>query len=290
MAGGAGPAMADQMDGLEERIAADVRELGRRARGRCSPGPAGVRYLFVGGCPRSGTTAITTLLNDDERILLGQERFRRIRRMVEPFHFTEEVFFNPTTRETSWAMPWRGERVHPGTFAEYRALRERWRSGSVEIMGDKAPYYSGELERLGSVFAGARFVILVRDLHEVAASYRRRAADPVDHWPAENDHRLALRDWHEALRHARAFAQHQDRLLLVGHRRFFDGAPGELDRLYAFLGLDLPPAMRDRHTKLIEDATLRRARAQPLPPPVAAALDAERDRELEAWAEQAVTR
>jgi len=272
--------------GLEERIAAEVQELTRRARGRISPGPAGVRYLFVCGCPRSGTTALTTLLNEDERVLLGQERFRLIRKLLEPFHFTEEVFFNPTERETSWAMPWRGERVRPGSFAEYHALRERWRGGTVEVIGDKAPFYSDQLERLGSAFPGARFVLLVRDLHEVAASYRRRAADPVDHWPAENGHALATEHWNAALGHARAFPE-ADRLLLVSHARFFGGTPGELDRLYAFLGLEPEVAMRERHAAMVEDAEVRRTRVRPLPPPVAAAVDAARDRDLDAWAARA---
>ncbi len=288
-AGSGDPADAQRIDGLEERIAAEVRELNRRARGRRSQGPSGIRYLFIGGCPRSGTTAITTLLNDDERILLGQERFRRIRKIVEPFHFSEEVFFNPSARETSWAMPWRDEPVRPGAFADYHVLRERWHSGSVEILGDKAPYYAVELDRLASVFGEAKFVIMVRDLDEVAASYRRRATDPADTWPAENDHRVAIRDWNRVLQHARAFVDDNDRrLLLVSYSRFFRGARDELDRLYAFLGLDLPAAMRERHDAMVLDGERRRARAQPLPPTVAAAIDAARNPELETWAAQAV--
>ncbi len=278
-----------QIAGLEERIAAEVRELSRRARGRCSAGPPGVAYLFIGGCPRSGTTAITTLLNGDDRILLGQERFRRIRKVLEPFHFTEEIFFNPTARETSWATLSRRERVHPGTFAEYHAIRDRWRRGTVQVLGDKVPYYSEQLERLGSVFDEAKFVILVRDLHEVAGSYRRRAADPDDRWPAENDHRLAISDWNDALRHARAFAQgNEGRLLVVSHARFFFG-----ERAASSTGCTRSSAwtcrttVRDDHASMVRDAQPRRARAQPLPPPVAAAVDAGRDGELDAWASRA---
>ena len=57
-------------------------------------------YLFVMGCPRSGTSFLGNLLNVDTRIVLGQERFQLIPALIEPFHFTEEVFFNPTSLET----------------------------------------------------------------------------------------------------------------------------------------------------------------------------------------------
>jgi hypothetical protein len=283
-----GAVAAERIAGLEERIAAENRELHRRAGGTCSPGPQGLPYLFIAGCPRSGTTALTTFLNGDDRLLLGQERFRRIRKSVEPFHFTEEVFFNPTSHETSWAMPWRAETVWPGTFVEYQELRARWRSGSVRIIGDKAPYYVRHLERLDQEFPRARFAILVRNLDEVARSYDRRAANPSDHWPAENDHRLAAHDWNDSLAHARAFAEQESaRLLVIAHERFFFGEPGELERLYAFLELDLSAAARERYAAIVADAQRRRGTWEPLAAPVLSAMDAARDRELEAWAKQA---
>ena len=279
---------ARHISGLEERIAAQSEELTRRAQGQVSTGPAGVRYLFVAGCPRSGTTALATLLNHDPRFLLGQERYRRVRRTLEPYHFSEEIFFNPTTRETSWAMPWRGERVWPGTFAEYQELRERWRGGGVEVVGDKAPYYTREFDRLSGVFPGARFVVLVRALEEVARSYQRRAEDPVDHWPAENGPLLAVKDWNAALEAARAFsAQAPDGLLLISYDRFFFGAPGELDRLYGFVGLDVspavPPGPRGRRDRGPPAARRRPADPAPLP---TAVIDQRRD-DLEAWAQAA---
>jgi hypothetical protein len=281
---------AERVRCLEERIAAEVHELARRANGGRAGGPDGVRYLFVMGCPRSGTTAFTTLLNADERIVLGQERFRKIRKIVEPFHFREEIFFNPTEHETSWATPVRRERVHPGSFEEYGALRDRWRSGGVRVLGDKAPYYFRQLERLGRVFSDARFVLLVRDLRDVARSYRVRAADAADPWPPENDHRVALRDWTDAIGHARAFSERSpDRLLVVDHARFFT-APAELDRVYGFLGLTPTSAMRGHHAETVRDGARRLASKSVLPPDVEACLDAGRDHELHAWATAAATR
>src|ERR1700691_148622 len=88
------------------------------------------RYLFVAGCPRSGTSALAFLLNEHAGIALGFERFKRIRGLLEPFHFTPSQFFSPVLAETDI----QGELL-------YRRLYERWQSGSVTVIGDKVPLY-----------------------------------------------------------------------------------------------------------------------------------------------------
>lgn len=263
------PSIADgaaRIDGLEERIAEQTAELSRRDPGRRSRVPPEVGFLFVCGCPRSGTTALTTFLNGDERILLGQERYRRIIPLLEPFHFSEPLFFNPTLRETSWAMPWRHEHVFPGSFRDYRALRERWRRGGVQILGDKAPLYHRHFDLLAERFPAARYVMLLRDLRGVARSYIGRAENPIDHWPAENDHRLAVEHWNEALGAAQRFLEgpHADRLLLVSYADFLGGVPGQLERLYDFLGLQAGPADAERYALVNAEFRRRRAADRPL--------------------------
>ena len=284
---GAGTPSQDalRISGLEERIAAEMKELSRRA-GADQPQPADpARFLFVCGCPRSGTTALTTFLNGDGRLLLGQERYRRVMALLEPFHFTEELFFNPSLKETSWAMPWRGETVFPGNPADYRTLRERWRAGQVQVLGDKAPRYHRHLDRIAESFPGARFVMLLRDLQEVARSYTERARNPADHWPAENDHRLAVQHWNEALADARSFLDgpEPERLLVVPYTEFFSGAPDQLDRLYAFLELDVPAEQRERYAEVNEEHRRRSSRQDaPLPDEVQAYLAEHGDHALAA--------
>src|ERR1700749_3229545 len=84
------------------------------------------RHLFVAGCPRSGTSALVFLLNEHPRIALGFERFKRTRALLDPWHFAPAQFFAPVLAETDI----QGELL-------YRRLRERWRGGSVEVIGDK---------------------------------------------------------------------------------------------------------------------------------------------------------
>src|SRR5436190_19216965 len=95
-----------------------------------SPSRSRVSWLFVGGCPRSGTTAMAHTLNVDERIVMGIERWKYWRDTLEPLHFEPEIFFNPIPQETN------------GFFDDlYDRLRERWAQGRVRYIGDKNPFY-----------------------------------------------------------------------------------------------------------------------------------------------------
>jgi len=276
---------AARSEGLEERIAAEMAELSRRGPGRRSRVPPSVAFLFVCGCPRSGTTAVATFLNGDERIVLGQERYRRAIPLLEPFHFSEPLFFNPTLHETSWGRPSRNEQVFPGSFADYRVLRDRWRRGATRIIGDKAPLYFRHLDQLAERFPTGRFVLLLRDVRAVARSYIARAANPQDHWPAENDHRLAVEHWNEALTAAHGFlaGPHAERLLLLSYARFLGGEAGELERLYAFIGLEPTAADAARYGQVSAEFRRRASAARvPLADAVEAHIAANADAGLDA--------
>ncbi len=65
----------------------------------CAPGVGRVcehrgvpieRYVFIAGCPRSGTSALTFLLNEHPTVAIGFERYKRLRAQLDPFHFTSE--------------------------------------------------------------------------------------------------------------------------------------------------------------------------------------------------------
>jgi hypothetical protein len=118
----------------------------------------------------------------------------------------------------------------------------------------------------------------------VVQSYLQRANNPEDHWPAENDHRLAIEDWNEALRNTRAFAESPEsaRLYVLDYEPFYSGAPDQLARLYGFLGLGLTPDVEARYADVVEEG--RRRRSEPrLEADVIEHLESRRDRELEQW-------
>jgi hypothetical protein len=234
---------------------------------------AGASWLFVGGCQRSGTTAMGHLLNVDERIVVGQERFKFLRTPPSILRFAPQIFFNPVPQETNGM-----------NLEMYDRLRRRWAAGGVRYLGDKNPSYVRGLETLEQTYPGCRLIMIVRDAIDVANSFHMRATNPRDHWPERNDHRVAVRLWNDSLRMIKAHVlRGRSALFVVEYEALFAGEEAHVDALYRFLELDVPDAMRERGAAMRDEWPQRRARPRALPADAAAEVEAGRDRDLEAW-------
>lgn len=214
-------------------------------------------FLFICGNPRSGTSAVCNLLNVDRRIIVGMERYRRIRESLTPAHFTRERFFDPNPGHTNY-LPLRlippnqpGFNVWPEDEEEVIA---KWDSANLEYVGDKAPFYVRQLPYMREVFPGAKFVILLRDPVGVASSYQKRAMDPNDHWPKENDFSLGVEHWNQTvddiLRDVRRHGLGE--VFIVDYEDFFSGDATYLRSLYHFLELDLPDNVEEAYRAITE--------------------------------------
>jgi hypothetical protein len=237
-------------------------------------GSAIERYLFIAGCPRSGTSALAFLLNEHQRVALGFERFKRVRATLDPFHFTPDQFFSPVLAETDI----QGELL-------YERLRKRWQAGAVSVIGDKVPLYTRVLPQLLERFSDGRVVVLVREPRDVAASFRRRAADPEDWWPAENDHRLAMEMWNEALEQVRAVERdgNGDRVFLLPYEPLLAGEVRWLEALLWFIGLSATAHLEAEHQRLAAGWTTRRD-TRAADPDLLAYVETHTDIELLDWA------
>lgn len=230
-------------------------------------------HLFIAGCPRSGTSAAVFLLNEHFQIALGFERFKRTRALLEPFHFTPAQFFSPVLAETDI----RGEML-------YERLYERWRSGSVAVIGDKVPLYWRVLPDLLERFPRGRLVLLVRELRSVAASFDRRARDPGDWWPAENDRTLAVTMWNEALERVRdaELAGYGERIFLLPYEPLLAGEERWLHALLSFIGVPPTAHVAAEHQRLA--ASWSERGSEPVEPGLVSHVEAHRDPALEEWA------
>ncbi len=247
------------------------------------------RQLFVAGCPRSGTSALAFLLNEHPQMALGFERFKRVRAQLDPFHLTAAQFFSPVLAETDI----RGELL-------YERLRARWESGTVRVVGDKVPLYTRVLPQLLARFPRARVAVLVRDPLAVAMSFARRAADPGDWWPAENDHRLAVKMWNEALASVHAVdveragegGEEEGRVALLAYEALFSDEERWLEFLLAFAGVPLSTRLGAEHRRLIYARSARAGErgARAADPELEAYVQAHIDRELRAWASRRMER
>jgi hypothetical protein len=225
-------------DALPERIATPVP-------------PGAGRPVFVGGCPRSGTTLLRTMLNSHPHLAVPHETrflilawrrrnlFGDLTRAENRRYVARWILDQPKGKisrigippdeliEAFAAAPPTLGSLMAACFSKYaeRDGKTRW--------GDKRPSYSQNLDALFAMFPDARFVNVVRDPRACAASMRRawthfgRLASAVEVW--ERTDRTVQR----ALRKGPS-----DRITEVRYEDLVADPQAALERLCGFLALD----------------------------------------------------
>lgn len=207
------------------------------------------QFLFVCGCPRSGTTALTHILNWHPRIVLGIERFAALFRRA-PQRFTPELF------EIDRFSEIRQGDCGYGGFLEFPAYSNSWASpwdpqdiATAAWVGDKITqlYQSFDVFE-GEAWAGKDMVIvqIIRSVFDVARSYEARLLDPSDKWSFS--YRDGILEWSEAIEKGLQIAEGRGRaprFIVVNYERLFEsGESAFVDgcaTLVRAIGLGVPP-------------------------------------------------
>lgn len=213
-------------------------------------GAAG-RPVFVGGCPRSGTTLLRTMLNSHPELALPREtrfvletwarraEFGDLREPANRRRLARSIFRRRRTHGDRLDVPPRRGVTSlvaaPPTlgsllgtcFALYaeRHGKPRW--------GDKRPMYVLHLDAIFAMFPDAQFVNLVRDPRSVVASIRKLGWFGGDVVPAVDLWERSVRaadTWRDRLR--------PDQFLDVRYEDLVADPAAVLRQLCAFLGLD----------------------------------------------------
>lgn len=210
---------------------------------------------FVLGCPRSGTTVLTRLLASHPAVAIGMERYKFVFSAVDQGAddaslsdlFDVERFADFRPGDTNIAPP---------SFEEhYRRAIARLTEGRAHVVGDKVvPCTSRVVRALERRCPGARYVVIHRDLLDVAASYCERAADPEDEWSPGRTHKAALADWNQTMDAADALLElaGDERLFPVAYDRLFTDRGQTVSALLSFLGLPPDPSVRERYAASAE--------------------------------------
>jgi len=210
-------------------------------------------FLFVCGCPRSGTSATRHFLANSRHIIIGSERFAQRVSNLHPALFEKERFYTQEHGDCGYDIK-TAVFPHHDAAAYFRDSIEWF--DDARLIGDKIPYLYKELPQLADRFPNARVLITLRDVYEVAQSYKRRSQDQNDHsWKGGLDD--AIDDWND-LCVKLTNVPSSLRILLLPYHRFFIEGQG-LDELFAFLGLQ-DEALVEAHKRHIELA--RRLRAE----------------------------
>jgi len=185
--------------------------------------------IFVIGSPRSGTTLLRLMLDSHPRISCGEET-----------HFLRDleaiVGRNWSLVET-YGLPreWWLERIR-ALYADFQAEvlggsgKARW--------AEKDPTYTLHLPFIEELFPQARYVHLLRDGHDVVASFR-------DRWGYRSAARAARTEWARYVTAARELGERLpgERFLELRYERLVADPETEARRLFAFLGEAWDPAV-----------------------------------------------
>jgi hypothetical protein len=198
---------------------------------RAEPAPP----IFVIGSPRSGTTLLRLLLDSHPRISCGEETHcLRDLEAVGGRHWDLVASYG---LERGWWLE-RLRRFYTDFQGEVLARngKARW--------AEKDPTYTLHLGFLEELFPDALFVHLLRDGHDVVASFR-------DRWGYRSAARAARNEWARHVEAARALGRRLDssRYLEIRYERLVTEPESEGRRLFDFLGeawlpevLDFDPA------------------------------------------------
>ncbi|HEX2590789.1 MAG TPA: sulfotransferase [Rhizomicrobium sp.] len=222
-------------------------------------------YLFIGGCSRSGTSALARQLNWHPKIVCGEERYKGILRRTRfaeftPSLFEEERFFDFRPDDTD----------HTPDKSQYSGLyrKAKLRFASAEVVGDKVPAYAYDIRELNRRFSDARFILIFRDVLGVANSYKRN-------W-AGRDPRDAIMMWNRVLEATLlAMESVASNIFIVRYEALYSGSY-DFTPMLAHLGLEDDPAFA-RGYAVTSEKSVEFAKRAPL-------LDAEEVRDITAAA------
>jgi hypothetical protein len=205
-------------------------------------GPPEERPILIVGSPRSGTTLLRLILDSHPRISCGEETHflrdlepivGRHWRMVEPYGF-DRAYWIGRIRDLYLGFQ---------TDVLARRGKARW--------AEKDPTYTLLLPFMDELFPDALYVHLLRDGHDVVASYR-------DRWGYASAARAARGGWARSVRAARGLAMGPTatRYHELRYEDLVTDPERVLPPLFAFLGEAWDPVVL-RFDEVEHDATDR---------------------------------
>lgn len=208
--------------------------------------PVPGRFLFISGCPRSGTTVTATLLNWNDDVLVTQERyapmFRERPHELLPELFTQERMADFRKGESGYT----GFESMKEHTAHYANPKDFSAIASYPIRGDKITHLYRNLHVFDlDAWRGRDITIVhvIRNPVMVAYSFETRRQDSSDGW--DRDYNEGIAEWVAAINAIHDFREalpEYIRLGIVDYESFFEhglqGLSNSVERLYRFVGID----------------------------------------------------
>lgn len=208
---------------------------------------------FVTGVPRSGTSALASLLTAHPDIAITHERFGMAVTLPD---------FGPDYLTAERARTFVEGDCLPEAFSldTTQAALAKWETASV--IGDKLPAVA-HVVSVAQRFGPAKVIAIVRDPFSIAQSYQARADNPEDpFWPGDMGYVAAVKDHNVAMTALEAARETLgERLLVVCYERVF--SPGaDLSPIFRFLGVSPEAGAKAAAQVLSERSDRHRSQGQ----------------------------
>ena len=216
-------------------------------------------YLFIVGCPRSGTTLLKRMVNAHPYIAIPHESHWIPRWYEERRGLTPEGFVNPDlisslleyarfgrlglSREDLEALIKSGEPVSYSTFVS-GVFDLYGKAQGKPLVGDKTPGYARRLRTLHTLWPQARFVHLIRDGRDVclsAINWSRKANYFAERFPTWSEDPVTTAalwwEWHVRLAREMGSSLGPDLYYEIRYESLITKPAEECESLCAFLGV-----------------------------------------------------
>ncbi|MDI4661941.1 MULTISPECIES: sulfotransferase [Cobetia] len=211
-----------------------------------------MKYIFIAGCPRSGTSALTELLSSSDEIAIGMERFKyayKDKNINESF-FSKDSFFKFSDSQTNINMS-------QGKYVKYYD-KLKLKYDSTTIRGDKYPMIYKFYNSLTNSFTQKpTFIFIYRDLYDVADSFNVRAENPKDSWPKENNYKKAVFHWNDSIVKTLQALNSGVDILVIKYEALFDAtadlASYNIERIISHLDIKKTDDLKNTHSKMMEE-------------------------------------
>lgn len=204
-----------------------------------------MKYFFIVGCPRSGTTVLQQALNRHSRIVIAPEtRFFFLfgRRTTRGQQFCLERINRNCKIDLTIRRRIRGESATRTFYEEFtnRYIERLGRAG-VTHFGEKSPEHMRRLHRIFEVLPEAKIILIHRDGRDVALSLTK-----VPWMHRELSVNFAV--WLYYYKIQRRLVERCDKnIYIVKYEEFVRTPEFTLRRLLDFLGLPYEPATAEGH-------------------------------------------